>query len=186
MAMAMVRKRLKVSGAGRGLGEAAARVFAANERMNQVVIENLDSRAWTAKAAGDTRTIAAIFTHVHNVRVKWVRLTTPGVKLPAQLKKAGCTPKMALAGLAESARRCEEMLREVLGAEVGTRKFVRDGWANPWTAGVEMLSYMVMHEGHHRGQVCLLAHQLGFPLAKETNYGIWNWEKIWRENGWKL
>jgi uncharacterized damage-inducible protein DinB len=151
-----------------------------------MVIEVLDPRAWTAKAAGDVRTIAAIFTHVHNVRVKWVRLTTPRVKLPAQLKKTGCTPKMALEGLAASARACEEMLREVLGAEAGTRNFLRDGWARPWTAGVEMLSYMVMHEAHHRGQVLLLAHQLGFPVAKEVNYGMWNWEKIWRERGWTL
>jgi len=40
-----------------------------------------------------------------------------------------------------------------------------------------------MHEAHHRGQVCMLAHQLGFPLSKEINYGIWNWEKMWREMG---
>jgi uncharacterized damage-inducible protein DinB len=152
------------------------------------VIEDLDPRAWTAKAAGDVRTIAAIFTHVHNVRVKWVRLTTPKIKVPEQLRKTGCTPKMALAGLAKSSASCEEMLREVLGDEVlgSARKFLRDGWARPWTAGVEMLSYMVMHEAHHRGQALLLAHQLGFPVAKEVNYGIWNWEKIWRESGWKL
>jgi uncharacterized damage-inducible protein DinB len=28
----------------------------------------------------------------------------------------------------------------------------------------EMLCYMLAHEAHHRGQVCMLAHQLGFPL----------------------
>jgi uncharacterized damage-inducible protein DinB len=182
----MTGRKIAKSGGDVEFGEAAARVFAANERMNRMVIEGLDARAWTAKAAGDVRTIAAIFTHVHNVRVKWVRLTAPKIRVPAQLKKAGCTPRMALAGLAKSAEACEEMLQEVLSDEAGSRKFLRDGWARPWTAGVEMLSYMVMHEGHHRGQVLLLAHQLGFPVAKEVNYGIWNWEKIWRESGWKL
>src|SRR5206468_2427725 len=49
------------------LSRAAVRTFAANERMNQLVIENLDPAAWNAKLAakpsGQVRTIAAIFTH---------------------------------------------------------------------------------------------------------------------------
>ena len=35
----------------------------------------------------------------------------------------------------------------------------------------------------HRGQVCMLAHQLGFPLPDKTAYGIWGWEKLWKELG---
>jgi hypothetical protein len=44
-----------------------------------------------------------------------------------------------------------------------------------------MLCYMLMHEAHHRGQVCMLAHLLGFPLPAEVVNGIWNWEKLWQE-----
>jgi uncharacterized damage-inducible protein DinB len=33
---------------------------------------------------------------------------------------------------------------------------------------------MLSHEAHHRGQVCLPAHQLGFPLPKKAAYDIWN------------
>ena len=166
------------------LGRAAMEIFAANERMNQMLIEHLDPAAWTAKPAGKSRTIAAIFTHMHNVRAKWVRLTAPHVKVPALLNRAHTTPKQARAGLAESAARCEEMLAYALGGS-GERiaKFHRDGWARPWPAGVEMLCYMVSHEAHHRGQVCMLAHQLGFPLATGVTSGIWNWEKLWKECG---
>jgi hypothetical protein len=57
------------------LGRAAVRTFAANDRMNQILIEHLDPATWRAKPPGKTRTIAAIFTHMHNVRCKWVRLT---------------------------------------------------------------------------------------------------------------
>ena len=57
-------------------------------------------------------------------------------------------------------------------------KFHRDGWAKPWPVGPEMLCYMLAHEAHHRGQVCMLAHQLGFPLKIEVMAGIWNWEKL--------
>jgi uncharacterized damage-inducible protein DinB len=146
------------------LGRAGVRTFAANERMNQILIERLDPAAWTAKPPGRARTIAAIFAHMHNMRLKWVRLTAPHLKVPAQLDRAHCTREQARAGLAESAARCEEMLGEALGSTGRVKKFLRDGWARPWPVGVEMLCYMLAHEAHHRGQVCMLAHQLGFPL----------------------
>jgi uncharacterized damage-inducible protein DinB len=169
------------------LGHAAIQIFAANDRMNQMLIESLDPVAWTAKPPGNARTIAAIFTHVHNVRTKWVRLTAPHLKVPAQLNRAHCTPQQARAALAESAARCVEMLAEALGDPAGRiQTFRRDAWAPPWPLGVDMLCYMLSHEAHHRGQVCMLAHQLGFPLPKHVAYGIWNWEKLCKESGSSL
>ena len=165
------------------LGRAAVRMFAANERMNQLLLDHLDPAAWKGRPPGKTRTIAAIFTHMHNVRSKWVRLTAPHLGVPALLNRAHCTPEQARAGLAESAARCEEMLAEALGGDGRIEKFHRDGWAAPWPAGVEMLCYMLAHEAHHRGQVVMLAHQVGFPLPYEASDGIWNWEKLWRECG---
>jgi uncharacterized damage-inducible protein DinB len=166
------------------LGRAAMEIFAANDRMNQMLIERLDPAAWTAKPPGKSRTIAAIFTHMHNVRAKWVRLTAPHLPVPARLNRAHATPKQARAALAESAARCAEMLAEALGGSLGRiEKFHRDGWARPWPVGVEMLCYMVSHEAHHRGQVCMLAHQMGFPLPIGVTSGIWNWERLWKECG---
>jgi uncharacterized damage-inducible protein DinB len=170
------------------LGQDAVRIFAANERMNQVLIERLDAAAWNAKLQTkpptNTRTIAAIFTHMHNVRTKWIRLSAPHVKVPAQLNRAHCTAQQAGAGLAESAAGCAEMLAEALGSGGGrVDKFLRDGWAQPWPVGVEMLCYMISHEAHHRGQVCMLAHQLGFPLTANVTSRLWNWEKMWKDWG---
>ena len=163
------------------LGLAAVQIFAVNDRINQILIERLDPAAWRAKPPGKVRTIAAIFTHMHNVRCKWVRLTAPHLKVPRQLNRAHCTPEQARAGLAESAAGCTEMFAEALGGGGGrVGKFRRDGWAPPWPVGPEMLCYMLSHEAHHRGQVCMLAHQLGFRLPTEV---AWNWEKLWKECG---
>jgi hypothetical protein len=95
--------------------------------MNQVLIEHLDPAAWRAKPPGKARTIAAIF------GAKWVRLTAPHLKVPAQLNRVRCTMQAPRAGLAESAARCAEMLAEALG-DSGDRvdKFCRDGWARLW------------------------------------------------------
>ncbi|HEV2102188.1 MAG TPA: DinB family protein [Candidatus Acidoferrum sp.] len=166
------------------LGQTAGRIFAANERMNQMILEQLNPAAWNAKPPGKARSIAAIFTHVHNVRTKWVRLTAPHLKVPRHLQRAHCTPKQASAGLAESAASCQKMLAEALGGSGGRiTKFIRDGWARPWPVGPEMLCYMLAHEAHHRGQVLILSHQLGYPLPKPVMYGLWNWEKLWKECG---
>jgi hypothetical protein len=29
----------------------------------------------------------------------------------------------------------------------------------------------------------MLARQLGFPLPKEVGYGIWNWQRLWKDCG---
>lgn len=159
--------------------------FIVNDRVNQMILGNLDPNAWRAKPPGrGVRTIAAIFTHMHNVRRKWLRLSAPHLKLPAQLDRTRCTQKQACSALAESAQRCSEMLAEAIaGADGPGHHFLRDGWARPWPGGAAMLAYMISHEAHHRGQICMLAHQLGFPLPAKPAYEMWFWEKLWRECG---
>jgi uncharacterized damage-inducible protein DinB len=171
--------------------------YAVSERMNQIVLEHLNPAAWRAKLPGSKgRTIAAIFTHVHNIRRKWLRLSAPHLKLPARLDRATCTQKQASTALLESGARCSEMLANAIpqsqsGLKAGLKSvpqsrietFHRDGWAKPWPAGPAMLAYMISHDAHHRGQVCMLAHQLGFPLSMKATSQMWAWEKLWKECG---
>jgi uncharacterized damage-inducible protein DinB len=159
--------------------------YAVNERMNQRILEQLDPQAWRAKDLGrNVRTIAAIFAHIHNIRRKWVRLSAPHLKLPAQLDRSRSTQHQARVALAQSARCCTEMLAEALGRTEGRiKQFRRDGWAKPWPIGAAMFGYMIMHEAHHRGQICMLAHQMGYPLPDKAGYQMWVWEKLWKECG---
>jgi uncharacterized damage-inducible protein DinB len=168
------------------LGQEMVQTYLVNEGMNQLLLEHLDSGAWRAKLPGKKgRTIAAIFAHVHNIRCKWLRLSAPHLKLPARLDHSRCTQKQTRAALAESAGRCSQMLAEALSAPQGrVQSFVRDGWAQPWPPGIAMFAYMITHDAHHRGQVCMLAHQLGFPL--KAGYKLWGWEKLAKECGFQL
>jgi len=171
------------SGADVDLRQVLVESYAVNERMNQMVLEHLDPGAWRAKLPGSKgRTIADIVAHVHNTRRKWLRLSAPHLKLPAPLNRARCTQKQAQAALAESAARCSQMLADALSRPQG-RTFRRDGWARPWPAGAAMLAYMISHDAHHRGQLSMLAHQLGFPLPPKAAYQIWVWERLWKESG---
>lgn len=158
--------------------------FVVNDAQNQLILEYLEPSAWRAKPPGRARTIAAIFTHVHNIRRKWLRLSAPHLKLPEQLDRSRCTQNQARVALAQSARLCSRMLSEALVDPNGrTKRFHRDGWARPWPAGAAMVAYMLSHEAHHRGQVCMLASQLGFPLPNQVDYGMWTWERLWKQCG---
>jgi uncharacterized damage-inducible protein DinB len=45
-----------------------------------------------------------------------------------------------------------------------------------------MFAYMFAHEAHHRGQIMMLAHQLGYRTLDKSP-GIWQWEKLWKQAG---
>lgn len=154
--------------------------YAINDRMNQLVLEHLDPAAWRAKVPGTrSRTIAALFCHVHNIRRKWLRLSAPHLTLPATLNRSVCSQQDAGVALAESAARSCEMIMEALTEPEGrVAVFHRDGWAKPWPTGAAMVAYMISHDAHHRGQACMLAHQLGFPLPGQAAYGMWVWETL--------
>ena len=188
MTVAQPDRALKRARAGdSSMSLALVECFAVNERMNQIVLDNLDPAAWKARLPGTrSRTIAAVFTHVHNVRRKWIRLSAPDLELPAALDRSRCTQAEARAALEQSGALCVQMISAALaGRSKADAVFVRDGWAKPWTPGAAMVAYMVTHEAHHRGQVCMLAHQLGYPLAAGAGSGMWAWERLWKECGFK-
>jgi hypothetical protein len=104
------------------LGRAEVQVFAANERMNQMVIKDFYPAAWMVKAPGHTRAMAAIITHMHNVRSKWVRLTAPHLKVP--LNRVHCSQQQARVGWRRAplaANRCS--LKRSPGVGVASRSF---------------------------------------------------------------
>jgi uncharacterized damage-inducible protein DinB len=161
--------------------------YASNDAMNQLILSNLDARAWRSQAPGQKgngRTIAAIFAHLHNCRLKWLKLNAPHLKCPRPLDPHRCTMKQAAAAHRRSAAQCLRMLSDALSAGPNRRvsRFSRDSWMPTWPAGGTMFAYMFAHEAHHRGQIMMLAHQLGYRTLDKSP-GIWQWEKLWKQAG---
>ena len=67
-----------------------------------------------------------------------------------------------------------------LGAEHGGR-VPRATWQNFPTDLEHFLSYFAAHEAHHRGQLCLVARQLGRRLPRSVAGGVWQWTRFARE-----
>ena len=159
-------------------------IYAANDRMNQLLFEHLDPRAWRAKPLRTQgRTIAAIFAHLHNSRLVWLKNSAPHLRCPKPLDPARCTLKQAAKAHRQSAAGCLKMLTDALSERLDRRvtKFSRGAWAPVWPAGATMFAYMFAHEAHHRGQIIAMAHDLGFRLPVKAWAGIWWWNKFWKD-----
>lgn len=50
---------------------------------------------------------------------------------------------------------------------------------------VAFLGYLIAHDSHRRGQISVLAHQMGMPVASKACYGLWEWGTLWKECGFK-
>src|ERR1700760_2799856 len=129
--------------------------YACNDGMNQVILLSLDPRAWRSEPPGkkgNGRTIAAIFAHLHNCRLNWLRNSAPHLKCPAPLDPDRCTMKQTAAAHRKSAGQCLRMLTDALSADRNRRvtKFSRGSWAQIGPAGGTMFAYMFSHEAHHR------------------------------------
>jgi uncharacterized damage-inducible protein DinB len=159
--------------------------YASNDAMNQLILSHLDPRAWRAQPPGlkgQGRTIAALFAHLHNNRLTWLRLSAPHLKCPPPLDPHRCTVKQAATAHRRSAAQCLRMLSDALSAAPNRRvpKFRRDGYVPTWPAGGTMFAYMFSHEAHHRGQILMLAHQLGYRIPEPN---VWQWDKLWKQAG---
>jgi len=162
--------------------------YAINDAMNQLILAHLDPRAWRAAPhgkKGSGRSIAAIFVHLHNNRLSWLRNSAPHLKCPAPLDPDRATMKQAAAAHKKSAAQCLRMLQDALSGDEDrkVKKFSRGSWSQVWPATPTMFAYMFSHEAHHRGQILMLAHQLGYRLPVKAWAGVWWWEKLWKQAG---
>jgi len=162
--------------------------YAINDAMNQLILSHLDPRAWRADSPGKKRggrSIAAIFAHLHNNRLVWLKISAPHLKCPAPLDPHRCTMKQAASAHKKSAAQCLRMLEDGLSPDPNrkVKKFSRGSWSQLWPATPTMFAYMFSHEAHHRGQILMLAHQLGYRLPVKAWAGIWWWDKLWKQAG---
>jgi uncharacterized damage-inducible protein DinB len=162
------------------------RTYAINDAMNQLILSRLDPRAWRAKLPDSKqggRTIAAIFAHLHNCRLVWLKRSARHLKCPAPLDPDRCTMKQAAAAHKKSGAQCLHMLTDALSSDPQRRvtTFSRGSWVPTWPADATMFAYMFSHEAHHRGQILMLAHQLGYRVPEYP--GVWHWEKLWKQAG---
>jgi uncharacterized damage-inducible protein DinB len=146
-------------------------------RVTAFLIENLPDEVWRSTIPGaPRRTVQMIAGHLHNCRCMWVQMLGKrhGLAVPRRVDRRRVSRRQLLTALARSARAIGDLL-EVGLAHGG----YLPGFSPPDVT--HFLAYHVAHEGHHRGQVVMVARQLGHRLPADVRYGLWQWGKRARE-----
>jgi len=161
--------------------EALIAAWHTSHRTTVYLIENLPRELWSKSVPGNTRrTVRTIAAHIHNSRCMWIKMigARHGVVVPQTVDARAVRPSELSSALAKSSRGIIELIRlgVARGGEVPPAT-----WQNFPTDVVHFLSYFVAHEAHHRGQLCMLARQLGHRLPAEVTGGLWQWKKRSRE-----
>lgn len=165
-------------------GEGVRGVIAAwrtNNRATTYLVEHLPKEIWFADVPGvPGQTVGMIAAHLHNSRCGWIKAlgARDGIAAPARVDARRVRPKELVRALERSSKGLVRLIE--LGAARGG-KVPRAIWQNFPTDLLHFLSYFAAHEGHHRGQLCLVARQLGHRLPRDVAGGVWQWTGFARE-----
>lgn len=155
-----------------------------NSRVTSYLVEHLPAPLWGASVPGaPRRTIRMIAGHVHNARCTWLRTLgrEHGLSIPALVDRRTVTRRELLSALGRSSKGIEALLRLGLAAGGHVPPSKAYVWRNLPLDVHHVLTYFVAHEGHHRGQIVMLARQLGHRLPADVASGLWQWTTRVRE-----
>ena len=162
-------------------GKALIAAWKTNNRVTMYLVENLPLELWSMIVPGmPRRTVGTIAAHIHNARCSWIRMIggRHGVVVPKSVDARSVKPAGLLRALPRSSRGMLDLIELALARGGSIPPAI---WQNFPTDVVHFLNYFVAHEAHHRGQLCMLARQLGHRLPAEVTGGLWQWKQRSRE-----
>lgn len=152
-----------------------------SNRVTMYLIEQLPVQLWSLPIPGvPRRTVGMVAAHLHNSRCSWIKAlgARDGIVAPPLVDLRRVRPTALLRALSRSSEGIVRLIE--LGAARGG-SVPRSAWQNFPTDLEHFLSYFVAHEAHHRGQLTMLARQLGHRLSADVTNGLWQWTKRRRE-----
>jgi uncharacterized damage-inducible protein DinB len=119
-----------------------------------------------------------IAAHLHNARCRWIKTLgrEHGIPTPDRVDYLRVRPRQLVAALQRSSRGMEALLRMGIasgGAIPPSRGYL---WRNLSLDVAHVLTYFVGHEGHHRGQIVMVARQTGHRLPNRMMGRLWWWK----------
>jgi uncharacterized damage-inducible protein DinB len=159
------------------LSQSLVESYQVNESANQMLLLNVSDGSWRAATPrGKGRTIAALACHIHNVRLMWLSAADQKAKKAPKLDDQSASREEVMRALTSSARAVSELIVKGV-ADPGGKipNFKPDV--------VVFVGYLIAHDAHHRGQIAMLARQLGHPLPAKAGFALWEWGTLWKNAG---
>ena len=150
-----------------------------SNRVTVQLIQRLPTALWDIAVPGaPQRTVRAIAAHLHNARCMWIKTLgrEHGIPAPTRVDHRRVTRRQLVVALKRSSNGIEALLELGLasGGQVPpSRGYV---WRNLSLDVGHVLTYFVAHEGHHRGQLIMVARQTGHRLPRATAGELWQWK----------
>ena len=152
-----------------------------NHLATAYLVKHLPAILWTSTVPGIPRTtVGMLAAHIHNARCRWIKSlgAAHGIRTPRLVALRCVRADELLAALSLSSDGMVALIE--LGLAKGGR-VPPAAWQNFPTDLPHFLSYFAAHEGHHRGQICMAARQLGHRLPPRIAAGIWQWKALSRK-----
>ena len=138
-----------------------------NNRITLYFLNSIDEKHLTSRSLSKGRSVGEHFAHLHKVWCMWLKEAYPDLTVTVEkIEKETITKHQLVEQLKKSGAAVSTMIEKAVDA--GKVK----GFKPHPTAFV---GYLISHESHHRGQICLCMKQSGNPVDKKTLFGLWEW-----------
>lgn len=137
----------------------------ANSRVNAVLCAHLTPETMRAVTPGGGMTVAGRLAHMAGTTKYWLLHLDEGAASPLPILYDD-TRQDALVAQEDPAR-AAAVLREVWEAALRTAVTAEGNGHLSHPSAAQFLTHMMIHDGHHRGQILLALKVNGFPLPDE-------------------
>jgi uncharacterized damage-inducible protein DinB len=140
-------------------------------KVTTLLVGAVSVRIWrTDPPTGRGRTIAEIVSHMHSLRRTFAKMGG-GVKRGDPIDRLTSTPARAVRELKLSHTSMLAVFTKAFAEErVRVKGLPR--------RVVDMLTYLMQHDAHHRGQITMIAKDLGHEFPDRVVTRMWGWRKL--------
>lgn len=150
--------------------ETLIETFYINNRINLYLLSSLKEEDLKDLAGGKGRTVGEQLAHLHNVRLMWLKASSPDLMkgLNKIEKENPITMKLLEKELKASGEAIKKLIEHSYKNNEGKVKGFKPHCA-------AFIGYLISHDSHHRGQIMLSLKQSGHPVDKKIQFGLWEW-----------